>query len=570
MGDRANGEVAGAAINTFLIADVRGYTLFTQERGDEAAAKLAAKFAGIAREGVEARGGSVIELRGDEALAVFSSARQAIRAALDLQDLFVRESIADPKLPLLVGIGLDAGEAVPLEAGYRGGALNLAARLCGMAEPGEVLASREVTHLARKLDRVRYEDRGAVQLKGLPEPVAVIRVVSEDIDLATRLAELLPPPDRRKGGPPAGGGKPSWRRRALAGVVALALVAVGVVVLIRRGSGDAPSATVSPGVTGCEVAVDQLNDKGFHQAIYDGLTRASTELGTLVRARVSHSEKEDAGVLRSFVRQRCSLIVTGAAIQTAMTASAQANPSQRFLFVDPFEPPALANVLGINFRVDQAAFLAGYLAAGMTKSGKVGTFGGMPIPTVTPYMDGFAAGVMKYNADHGASVQLLGWNPADGTGSFISQSDFSAFGNSKRAREIAHGQITKGADIVFPVAGAAGVGAARTAREAGGVSLVGVDFDAFYQQPEWSDLWLTSVRKRYDVAVEDVMRLVVDGKFKGGGLFEGTLANGSVDLAPFHDLEDRVPADLKAELATLKAGIEAGTVSVDPREYLTS
>jgi adenylate cyclase len=136
---RGESDAAGTTINTFLIADVRGYTLFTQERGDEAAAKLAAKFATIAREGVEGRSGSVIELRGDEALAVFASARQAIRAALELQDLFVQESEADPSLPLHVGIGLDAGEAVPVETGYRGGALNLAARLCGMAAPGRSL-----------------------------------------------------------------------------------------------------------------------------------------------------------------------------------------------------------------------------------------------------------------------------------------------------------------------------------------------------------------------------------------------------------------------------------------------
>jgi class 3 adenylate cyclase len=101
-----------AEIRTFLIADVRGYTLFTQERGDEAAAKLAARFADIAREFVENRGGTLLELRGDEALCVFSSARAAIRAAVDLQQRFVQEIIAQPELPLTVGIGLDAGEAV--------------------------------------------------------------------------------------------------------------------------------------------------------------------------------------------------------------------------------------------------------------------------------------------------------------------------------------------------------------------------------------------------------------------------------------------------------------------------
>jgi class 3 adenylate cyclase len=154
-------------IRTFLIADVRGYTLFTQERGDEAAAKLAEKFATIARDGVEARGGRLLELRGDEALCVFSSARQAIRAAVELQRRFVEETLDRPELPLTVGIGLDAGEAVPVEGGYRGGALNLPARLCGEARAGEIIASREVTHLARRVDGVRYEDRGALSLKGL-------------------------------------------------------------------------------------------------------------------------------------------------------------------------------------------------------------------------------------------------------------------------------------------------------------------------------------------------------------------------------------------------------------------
>src|SRR5947209_580553 len=105
----------GQEILTFLIADVRGYTRFTQQHGDEAAARLAAKFAEIAREGVEAYGGSVIELRGDEALAVFTSARQAIRAATELALTFADETARAPELPLTVGMGLDAGEAVRVE-----------------------------------------------------------------------------------------------------------------------------------------------------------------------------------------------------------------------------------------------------------------------------------------------------------------------------------------------------------------------------------------------------------------------------------------------------------------------
>ncbi|MGH2765257.1 MAG: BTAD domain-containing putative transcriptional regulator [Actinomycetota bacterium] len=179
-------------IRAFLIADVRGYTVFTQERGDEAAARLAARFADIVREHVEARDGSVIELRGDEALAVFRSPRQAIRAAVELQALLLEATTAAPDLPLPVGIGLDAGEAVPVEGGYRGGALNLAARLCGEAGPGEILGSQSLVHLARTVEGVRYLDRGELHLKGLSDPVRVLAIVSEESDVAERMRALLP------------------------------------------------------------------------------------------------------------------------------------------------------------------------------------------------------------------------------------------------------------------------------------------------------------------------------------------------------------------------------------------
>ena len=125
---------------------------------------------------------------------MFTSTRQAVRAAVDLQVRFVEETIDDPELPLPVGIGLDAGEAVPVEGGYRGGALNLAARLCGQAKAGEILASRGVTHLARKVEGVRYLDRGTVRLKNLTDPVELVRVVPEGVDPAERLQAALPAP----------------------------------------------------------------------------------------------------------------------------------------------------------------------------------------------------------------------------------------------------------------------------------------------------------------------------------------------------------------------------------------
>ena len=171
---------ASAGPKTFLIADVRGYTLFTSEHGDEAAAGLVESFAGLTEKTVSAWAGTVLEFRGDEALCVFDSPRSAIRAAAELQAAYVT---GDGGTPIPVGIGLDVGEAVPVGAGFRGGAVNLAARLCGLATAGEILATKEVIHLAGRVEGAGFEDRGPATLKSLEEPVDVIRVVP-DVDPA--------------------------------------------------------------------------------------------------------------------------------------------------------------------------------------------------------------------------------------------------------------------------------------------------------------------------------------------------------------------------------------------------
>jgi WD40 repeat protein/class 3 adenylate cyclase len=176
LGARDAGPVT--TVRTFLIADVRGYTRFTREQGDAEAARLAQKFAELARDSVEARGGRVIELRGDEALAVFTSTPQAVRAALEFQATCVEETAADPALPLTVGIGIDVGEAIPVEEGFRGVALNTAARLCSKAVAGEVLVTRPVAELAGEVEDVRFEERGAAELKGFEGAVDLIAAVS--------------------------------------------------------------------------------------------------------------------------------------------------------------------------------------------------------------------------------------------------------------------------------------------------------------------------------------------------------------------------------------------------------
>jgi branched-chain amino acid transport system substrate-binding protein len=230
---------APADVRTFVIADVRGYTRFTQEHGDEAGASLAARFAELAESVVAAAGGHLLELRGDEALSVFGSARQALRAAVELQRRFRARTDGKPDFPLGVGIGLDAGEAVPVGDGYRGTALNLAARLCSAAGPGQILASETVVSLAAKVDGVRFVPRRPMRLKGVDAPVRLIEVVPE--------VELPPVP---RASTPGAWTRLRRSRRALVLLVAGAMLIVGSVVvgLIELTADDAAPLAVGNAV----------------------------------------------------------------------------------------------------------------------------------------------------------------------------------------------------------------------------------------------------------------------------------------------------------------------------------
>ncbi|MEO8229545.1 MAG: ABC transporter substrate-binding protein [Chloroflexota bacterium] len=203
------GQSSETELRTFLIADIRGYTTYTREHGDQAAAALVARFAELVSEVVVARDGFLIELRGDEALVVFVSARKALRAAIDLQARF-----AGAELPRGVGIGLDAGEAIPVGDGYRGTALNLAARLCAQAGAGEILASEAVIHLAAKMDGIAYVDARSLKLKGYAETVRAVAVIPADRAKGRRLA--------------SGNGGRSRDRR----VLGLALIGLAVIALL--------------------------------------------------------------------------------------------------------------------------------------------------------------------------------------------------------------------------------------------------------------------------------------------------------------------------------------------------
>jgi basic membrane protein A len=353
-----------------------------------------------------------------------------------------------------------------------------------------------------------------------------------------------------------------------------ALAVLALLALVTAGCGKKPTSQ-GAGAGGqpksnflaCQVTdTGGMDDRSFNATAWKGMQDANKELGVQAKFLESTNQNDFAPNLRTFVQQKCGLIVTvGFLLGDATKASAAANPTQKYAIVDfaykPSEVPN-NNVLGLTFSTDQAAFLAGYLAAATSKSGKLGTFGGIKIPTVTIFMDGFWAGIKYYNRQNNKSVQLKGWDAAKQNGLFTG--DFTNQDNGKRVTETLLGE---GADIILPVAGPVGLGAAAAVK-AGGADkrMIWVDTDGCVSAAQYCSLFLTSIEKHMDVAVETAIKDAVNNQFKGG-TYDGTLKNDGVGIAPFHDFEGQVPQKVKDELDTIKQGIINGSISVKPADY---
>jgi basic membrane protein A and related proteins len=309
---------------------------------------------------------------------------------------------------------------------------------------------------------------------------------------------------------------------------------------------------------GCLVT-DQggVDDRSFNETAFAGLERAGEELGIETAVLESTSETDFQPNIQSFIDQDCDIIITvGFLLGDDTEAAAQANPDQLFAIVDYGYEEDYDNLRELTFATDEAGFLAGYVAAGVTETGIVGTYGGINIPTVSIFMDGYLAGVEYYNEENGTDVVVEGWDGSDGlfTGNFESQDD---------GRNVTDSLLQAGADIIMPVAGPVGLGTATALEDFGSGKMIWVDTDGFISVPQYSSLMLTSVQKQMDVAVFDTVEAAVNGTFEGG-LYVGTLENEGVAIAPFHDFEDEVPQEVKDRLPELIEGIIAGEIATTP------
>lgn len=339
----------------------------------------------------------------------------------------------------------------------------------------------------------------------------------------------------------------------------------------NTGSGNDSSASTSD-VQPCIVSdAGGFDDKSFNQLSFEGAEQAADELGVKLIPVESNSENDFAPNLESLVGQGCNVIVTvGFALAAATKESAEANPDIEYILIDDsadggddgatFDGKAdQPNIKPLLYDTAQAAFLAGYAAADYTKTGVVGTYGGMPFPTVTIFMDGFKQGAEYYAKEKKKDVKVVGWDGKNG--SFT-----GGFEANEAATSTAKQILDQDVDVILPVGGPIYQGAITAIEDSGkDIAMVGVDADLYETDPSTQDYVMTSILKNMKVSTYEAI-MEADGGDVDYTPYIGTLDNDGVGIAPFHNFESKVNPELADELETVKAGIIDGSIEV--KSYL--
>jgi basic membrane protein A and related proteins len=342
----------------------------------------------------------------------------------------------------------------------------------------------------------------------------------------------------------------------------VALVAAGGLALAAAACSKPAEETPGTGSTAAAFKACMVTDTGgiddhsFNASSWAGLEAAKAANSAITTKYTASTTMADYDPnLTNSVADGCKYVqAVGGLMGDATKKVATSNATTQFSIVDA--NLGLPNVYPIEFETQEAAFLAGYLAAGYSKTGKVGTYGGMKIAPVTIFMDGFADGVKKYNEVKGKNVQVLGWDKATQNGLFAED-----FVSQDKGKEKSDTLAAQGADVIFPVAGGAGLGTAANAGNK--YTVIWVDADGC-ETTQYCSVMLTTVVKNSTDAVKDatVKAAATPGTLLTGG-FKGTLANNGVSLAPYHDFDSKIDAGLKSEVEQLKADIISGKIKVE-------
>lgn len=316
---------------------------------------------------------------------------------------------------------------------------------------------------------------------------------------------------------------------------------------------EAPAAPAAAAFkVGLVTDVGRVNDRSFNQSAWEGVQQFAQAMGLTeddYRYIETQDSKDYADNMAQFIDNGYNAIVTvGFALTDATIAAAKANPDINFIGVDQFQGETLPNLTGLIFHEDQSGYLAGVLAARMTKSGTIAAVLGTDlVPPVVAFNEGYIAGAKSINPD----INIIStYHPGGMDIAFVDPEWGAA--TSKQA-------LDQGADVVFAAGGMTGNGGLQEVAAVAGtgaeVYCIGVDSDQWFTVPAAQPCLISSAMKLITPGVVELLTAAMNGEFPGGNYFGGS------GLAPFHDFEATIPAEVQAELVSVKAGLDDGSVT---------
>ena len=336
-------------------------------------------------------------------------------------------------------------------------------------------------------------------------------------------------------------------------VRARGLVVLIAVTLASVACGGTPTPATPACTTfnvGLVTDVGKLSDKSFNANAWQGVQDAVADSTLCVKARVIESTQatDYQKNMQLFIDQKYDMIVTvGFLLGDDTLAVAKANPKIKFAIVDYAYDKPPSNLTGLVFREDQAGFLAGIVAAKMSKSGTIGGVYGLDIPPVHKYRVGYENGA-KYAV---SSIKTLGvYQPPSGP---------KSFNDPDWGKQQATAMFGQGADVVFGAGGNTGNGALLAAVQAKKF-CVGVDVDQYLSYPDADPCLITSAEKHIAVAVKMAITAAVKKNWPTSGILAFDATNQGVGISPYHNYDSQVPADAKAMVAAALPKLADGSL----------
>lgn len=302
---------------------------------------------------------------------------------------------------------------------------------------------------------------------------------------------------------------------------------------------------------GLALGVFGLGDQSFNDMQYSGLVQAhaSLPISACFRVPASNDEKDLESLFLKLIRDdRCRLIIVAEAYAMGgvVTRLARSHPEVFFVLMES-AAVALSNVAATEFAQNEGSYLAGMLAGRVSKSGRIGFIGGVDILPVKDFLVGFEAGVRRVRPAARVEASFVSLVP-----------DFSGFSNPKKGHAMATAQYASGVDVIYAVAGGTGIGVIQAAGESKKFAI-GVDSNQDHLAPGHV---LTSMMKRADVAVTNVIGLHLAGKLRGGRVYRFDSGNYGVGLTDFEYTTDTVTEPLRREIAAAAGEISLGRIAV--------